>query len=174
MKTAFTIFIVLVGHFSHGQKWNSIANSRILLADLREFKQDPIFKSNYDYFKKGDSVIVIDSSLKNDFYNLFTSSPNSFDSLFKYAYYKTEIDKGYLGYFDKILLQKIIFKEAVIFTKRDFIREKTQLKWVLTNISWNSFPHLYCINLVLFDIKQGKNHVAKPTFLRVTHEDCIL
>lgn len=127
-KILILLFIISINTF--GQNWKEIPKSKILYSNFIAENKSSDFQ--YEYFKKGNTLITVEKYLSEDFIKLFTSNPEAFDDIYKVAYGKVE--KTELLKWNKLdsVIKDIEFEDTAIIVNRNFVSGINEFIWVLT------------------------------------------
>jgi len=167
--------LIIIAYFSFSiplsaQNWTNIPRSGIQFSNLVHADSDNWKEVEFEYFKKGDSLIGVEKNLAKSFFDLFKSAPSAFADIFKQAYWKTTELNKYSPYYDSTI-QKIKFHTAVIISDRKTINGHNERVWVLTNITWTGSGLHPCFLNVSF-LKRNNNGMTDDRYLSSSHDYC--
>ena len=168
MKLLLLKIFLLCNSISFAQNWVKIPGTRIMFSNLIHANQDNWYDYYFEYFKKGDSIIVIGKSLAKDFYDVFKNSPNAFESIIgNCVLTNSKIEKDLLDSDSTIL--KIPFKIAVILTTRQLVIGYNEVIWIMKNVSLERPSSNPCFLNIIFQ----KKSASKPfRFLSTINQYC--
>lgn len=133
------IILVITSTRTFSQNWIQLPKTNILFSNFIQDDKDNFRNYEFEYFKKGDSLISVARFLSDDFKKLFTSDKKAFDDIYKAAY--QVIDKSELIFNRKDLqnnsldtsISSLNFKTTVILNDRSFVSGVNEFIWVITN-----------------------------------------
>ncbi len=157
MNYKFIFFLLLFSVKITAQNWVQISKTKISFSN---FNPDNSKITEFEYFKKEDLIIAVDTFLANDFYKLFSKHPKAFEDIFKVATIidkpSIEFDKRRFGFtcLDSIVA-KVNFKQIVIISNREFVTGISEFIWVLISANGlnSQVGGVHYLNLVFFSKK---------------------
>ncbi len=169
MKILIPILFILFYNFGFGQKWKTIPGTRIQFFNLMDPNKDNWYDYHFEYFKKGDSLIVIEKNLAEDFYQVFHNYQFAFDSIFNNSQLKTSKLDHDFDVLDSII-SKINYSSAVILTERQIVIGHREVIWVMKNVSWGKSSGNPCFINISFLKQANKKETIK--FLSAKNQYC--
>ena len=114
MKILITFLLLFIAKISFAQEWQMIPKTNISYSNFKYEKEKGI--DYYQYFKKGDSLIVFPDSIASIFYDFFKVNSKIFSEIYALGYFVT---RGKLYekalHFDKKVLSINNYKSLVVF-----------------------------------------------------------
>ena len=160
------IILVLASTRTFSQNWTQLPKTNILFSNFIQEEKDNFRDFEFEYFKKGDSLISVARFLADDFKKLFTSDKKAFDDIYKAAY--QIIDKSELIFTRNdikdnsldTVISSLKFNTTVILNDRSFVSGVNEFIWVITNGSGNprQLGGVCYINIVFKKNKRTKGN----------------
>lgn len=125
----------LIAQFSFAQKWMPVPNSNILFSDYIDQNLDNREELTEEYFKKGDSLIIIDKDCGKSFFRLLQDNPDLFAKLFSKAPHKSYAPKDKSRLIDSAL-EQVDFTVAICIRGIEIVVEGKQIQWLVKNYGW--------------------------------------
>ena len=156
------------------QNWDRIENTDIQFSNLIEEDSSNWQNVNWEYFKKGENLIIVEKNIASYFIKLFNEGSYVFDNVFNetsYVIKGNSIDRDEIIMAEKSL-NNVHFEKAVIFTGVQVVQGVKECIWVLTNILMTSANPCY-LNLV-FNNLDSKDGEKKLEFIAAKSSYCEL
>lgn len=147
MKQALLLIIVFSVLQASSQTWVKIPNSDITYSNFWATAGDDQYKIKFEYFKKGDDLLVVERFQANNFYNILSFTPVAFDSIFSNAMticYKENMDKK----FSDSLIKNINYHRAFLLTNMKVVVGYKEIIWIMKNTGPCSSSNPCYLNII--------------------------
>jgi hypothetical protein len=147
MKVVLSLILIISHTLSSAQSWKQIPGTKIQFSNFIHPDNDNWSQITFEYFKKGNSLLLLHKNFAKDFYKMFEANPSSFDLIFRNARLKTSKSDNVSTIADSTgkLIQ---FETAVILDERKIIVGYNEVIWQMTNWAWkNGSTHPCYLNI---------------------------
>jgi len=169
MKILISILFLLYSNLGFGQNWKTIPGTKIEFSNFIHTNQDNWYEYHFEYFKKGDRLIVVEKYLADDFYKVFNNYPFAFDSVFNNSLLRTSRSEHDFEVFDSITL-KTNYRFAILLTDRQLVVGHNEVIWIMKNVSWGQSAGNPCFINISFLMQHNKK--PKIKFLSAKNQYC--
>lgn len=157
MKPSFLILALLIFVSSFSQDWKKIPKSSILFSELIKKDKSNWYEYTFEFFKRGDRLLMAQKNLADDLYQLFLNDPFVFDSLYNQAQIKSVQFLDELKNTHEILKNETINSVVVLSSLKIIIGDQ-ELIWSVMNTRYYIADNPCFINIIFKrDRAKGKN-----------------
>jgi hypothetical protein len=177
MNKCLIVFLLFGFSFFAQENWKRIGKTQIYFSDFSSKRDNVSSGLKYEYFKKLNSIIVVERGLGKQFQRLFKNSPQLFNDIFKNAYGVFDFDsydegfesKEYVlnNYLDSKHIKNISFDRILFLLGKSEVRNSNEYIWIFSN----GYPGQLggCLLKIVF-----KKNKKKLDYLFVQKDHCVM